>query len=669
MFLQKKILLFSFYLLSTTYLWAQRSAEAKLASPKDTINLNFLSPNQVSLTDSVVNYGKLFLNTPYRYGSTGTDTFDCSGFTSYIYRNFGYSLQRNSEEQAQQFDTINRTQLKTGDLVFFSGRRRSSKVGHVGIVVSAKENGEFDFIHSAVHTGVTISNSTEPYYSKRFIKANRVVGFNPMLAVKQPIENTPETVKETPIFTPFSGVSQKTKKIIPAEYHRVKSGETLSSIALKYGMSIAELKEKNDLKSNKINRKQSLLVKDEETIMVLEAPKSIANNTTKIGSSSVAQDETSSKTSHIVQKGETLTSIAKQENVSIEDLKSINKLASGNVNIGQELKLKTVVESTKEVANPIAKNDSKLKIHKVLKGESLYSIAKANNISIDELQKINNLKSGSVNAGQELKLNIPVSTEIEASSSLAKNNAKPATHKVLKGESLYTIAKNYNTSIDELKKINNLKSDNVNAGQELMLNTHTSAEIEVSSSSFAKNSTKSVTHKVQKGESLYTIAKTYDTTIEELKRINNIDGKNLQAGQELKITDKKEIAIVETKIDAKNASKSSEYRVKKGESLFTISKNTNISIDELKRINNLETSNIQSGQMLKISDNQENNTGSTSKKKSEPKSITHRVNPGESFYSIAKAYNCTIENIKEWNNLTSNKINAGDKLIIFSEKI
>jgi cell wall-associated NlpC family hydrolase len=212
MLLQKKILLFSFSLLSISYSWAQKSAETKQASLKDSLNFNFLSPNQISLSDSVVNYGKLFLNTPYRYGSTGTDTFDCSGFTSYIYSNFGYNLQRNSADQAQQFDTIDRTQLKTGDLVFFSGRGRGHRVGHVGIVVAAKENGEFDFIHSAVHSGVTISNSTEPYYTKRFIKANRVIGYNPMLAVQQPVEETPVPVIETPVFTPFSGISQKNKK-------------------------------------------------------------------------------------------------------------------------------------------------------------------------------------------------------------------------------------------------------------------------------------------------------------------------------------------------------------------------------------------------------------------------------------------------------------------------
>jgi len=603
MLFQKKILLFSFSLLSISYSWAQKPIETKLTSTKDSLNLNFLSPTQISLSDSVVNYGKLFLNTPYRYGSTGTDTFDCSGFTSYIYRNFGYNLQRNSAAQAQQFDTIDRTQLKTGDLVFFSGRGRGKRVGHVGIVVAAKENGEFDFIHSAVRSGVTISNSSEPYYTKRFLKANRVIGFNPLLAVQQRQENDQNIGKETPAFTPISGASQKTKKTIAAEYHRVKSGETLSSIALKYGMTVAELKDKNDLKTNRITQRQKLLVKEEETIMVVEASKLLANNTKTSAPSPSVEDEMPSKATHVVQKGETLTSIAKQENMSIEELKSLNKLVSSTVKIGQELVLRTLPETQKVVENAIATNDSKPKVHKVLKGESLYTIAKTYSTTIDELKKINNITTGNINAGQELKVNQAGENDIAQTNAVVNSSVRPAIHKV------------------------------------------------------------------SKGESLYTIAKTYNTTIDELKRLNKIDGRNLQAGVDLKISDKNDVAIVDLKSNVKTSAKATVYKVKKCESLFTISKNNNISIDELMRINNLETSNILPGQTLILADAQAPTTNTSTKQKVDAKRITHKVNPGESFYSIAKTYNCSIDKIKEWNKKTSDKINVGDKLLIYDENI
>ncbi|MEI7503492.1 MAG: NlpC/P60 family protein, partial [Paludibacter sp.] len=94
MIFRKYILLLSFTFFLLNYSWAEKATETNPSAKKDSLNINFLSPNQISLSDSVVNYGKLFLNTPYHYGSTGSDSFDCSGFTSYVYNNFGYSLQR-----------------------------------------------------------------------------------------------------------------------------------------------------------------------------------------------------------------------------------------------------------------------------------------------------------------------------------------------------------------------------------------------------------------------------------------------------------------------------------------------------------------------------------------------------------------------------------------------
>lgn len=124
-------------LFSSLQLYAQASAELKMSA--DTLKNSFgplLKPN---LSDSLINYGKLFLNTPYRYGAGGTAHFDCSGFTSHVFRNFGYNLQRSSADQANQFPEIAKSQLQPGDLVFFNGRRRNGRVGHVGIVVSAKK--------------------------------------------------------------------------------------------------------------------------------------------------------------------------------------------------------------------------------------------------------------------------------------------------------------------------------------------------------------------------------------------------------------------------------------------------------------------------------------------------------------------------------------------------
>ena len=127
------------------------------------------------MQDSVINFGKRYMSTPYRYGGTTPKGFDCSGFTSYVYRQFGFSLNRASRDQAKQFPSIPKKELQTGDLVFFEGRKQNGIVGHVGIVTERKENGEFQFLHSSIKRGVTVSSSDEPYYAARYLKGGRVI--------------------------------------------------------------------------------------------------------------------------------------------------------------------------------------------------------------------------------------------------------------------------------------------------------------------------------------------------------------------------------------------------------------------------------------------------------------------------------------------------------------
>lgn len=111
----------------------------------------------------------------YSRGSKGPNAFDCSGFSSYVYRQFGYSLSPSSRDQYNQGEKVDRKELRKGDLVFFKGRSVKGGVGHVGIVVDADESGNFTFIHAATSKGITVSNINEPYYSSRYIGGKRVI--------------------------------------------------------------------------------------------------------------------------------------------------------------------------------------------------------------------------------------------------------------------------------------------------------------------------------------------------------------------------------------------------------------------------------------------------------------------------------------------------------------
>lgn len=111
----------------------------------------------------------------YSRGSKGPNMFDCSGFSSYVYRQFGYSLSPSSRDQYNQGEKVDRKELRKGDLVFFKGRSLKGGVGHVGIVVDADENGNFTFIHAATSLGITVSNCNEAYYASRFIGGKRII--------------------------------------------------------------------------------------------------------------------------------------------------------------------------------------------------------------------------------------------------------------------------------------------------------------------------------------------------------------------------------------------------------------------------------------------------------------------------------------------------------------
>lgn len=250
-------------LCSIIYAQQQPDSISTTTIPSDT-TFNLAHAQQTGLiTDSLISFAKRYLRKPYNYRPNPQVRFDCSGFSSYVYDHFGFKLKRSSAEQATQFRNIERTELKTGDLVFFSGRRINNHVGHVGIVVNAYENGKFDFIHSSNQSGIVISRSTEDYYARRYIKAGRVID-DYLIATAQTdmAQNTPEEAfainTETP---PEEKNTQSEPK--PAVYHHVKKGDTLYSIARRYGITVNTLKKQNKLTSDKILPKQKLIITEQ----------------------------------------------------------------------------------------------------------------------------------------------------------------------------------------------------------------------------------------------------------------------------------------------------------------------------------------------------------------------------------------------------------------------
>ena len=129
-----------------------------------------------SVAQEIIDFSKQYIGTPYRRGTKGPNSFDCSGFTSYVFENFGYKLNRTCVTQINQGTKVAQQELKPGDLVFFKGRNaKLSRAGHVGIVVNNDDFGNVSFIHASIR-GVKIDNlKKSPYYQSRYITDRKSV--------------------------------------------------------------------------------------------------------------------------------------------------------------------------------------------------------------------------------------------------------------------------------------------------------------------------------------------------------------------------------------------------------------------------------------------------------------------------------------------------------------
>ena len=254
---------------------------------------------------------------------------------------------------------------------------------------------------------------------------------------------------------------------------------------------------------------------------------------------------------YVVQKGDSLYSIANKLGTTVSELKKENNLTSNTLQIGEVLRI-----PTKEIY------EGEENVYIVQKGDTLYSVAMANNTTVDELKRINNLTSNILSTGQLLKIPSALLPE--------------STYIVKKGDSLYSIANKYNTTVDELKRINNLTSNILSIGQVLKLPSDKVSDVEKEENT--------INYTVQKGDSLYSIARKYSTTIDKIKDLNNLTTNLLSIGQ---------VLLIPTDTNLETT-----YTVQKGDSLYSIAKKYDTTVDRLKQLNNLKSNLLSIGQIL-----------------------------------------------------------------------
>lgn len=143
------------------------------AGANDDLNLDYDVATINCLLDEAVRH----IGARYRSGSKGPNAFDCSGFTSYVYRQMGYdNIGASSRDQYARNIPVSRSEMQRGDLVFFTSPNSGRNVGHVGIVVDVDPiTRSFNFIHASSSSGVKITNSNDGFYARRFIGVRRVM--------------------------------------------------------------------------------------------------------------------------------------------------------------------------------------------------------------------------------------------------------------------------------------------------------------------------------------------------------------------------------------------------------------------------------------------------------------------------------------------------------------
>ena len=218
--------------------------------------------------------------------------------------------------------------------------------------------------------------------------------------------------------------------------------------------------------------------------------------------------ESTSSTTYTVQRGDTLWNIAKKFNTNVNEIKRLNNLKSNVLYVGQTLRVPEYYKAEDTNISYVVK-----------RGDSLYSIARQYGVNVNDLMKVNNLTSDLLSIGQII--NIPSSTTIVTPSEDDIINEEN-TYIIQRGDTLWSISRKFGVSVDDIKNANNLTNEILTIGSTIIVPTGT-------------NTNNIIVYKVKRGDSLWALAREYNTTIDDIKKLNNLTSNILTIDSELQI--------------------------------------------------------------------------------------------------------------------------------------
>ena len=346
----------------------------------------------------------------------------------------------------------------------------------------------------------------------------------------------------------------------------VKYGDTLGRIAMRYNVSVEELRKWNNLYNNRIYRGQHLklwpvtlpmwyMVRSGDTLSEIAASFGLSiSSLQKLNNISGERIYPGQRLilslvqPHTVRKDDTLWGISQHYGISVQHLKKLNNLKTSTITPGLVLRIMDPPQQMPPTEEPYE--------YIIKKGDSLSTVAHRFDVGLSLLRQLNHLKGDRIYPGQKLQLR--------------PSSLDEAAHIVRPGETLSSISLKYNIKIARLSEINGLENSRIRVGQKLHLKAAPAASLIV-----------------ERGDALWEIARAYGMTVKELKKLNSLDTDRIYPGQNLKL-------------NATHSEHLGTYIVRKGDYLETIARLHQMSVSELRQVNSLKTAVIHPGEELKV---------------------------------------------------------------------